>query len=71
MTDLVECHSEHTYAQRPVAFYWEGQRQEIKQVESEWRKPGGICFRVLTEEGSRFVLCYDELKDDWGVQPAG
>lgn len=71
MTDLVECHSEHTYAQRPVALHWQGQRQEIDQVESEWRGPSGTHFRVRTVAGDRFELHYDQYKDEWSIQPAG
>lgn len=71
MTNLVECRSEHTYAQQPVAFYWLGQRLEVTQVESAWRTPEGPCFRVLTPSGDQFLLRYDELKDEWSIQPTG
>ena len=67
---LVECHSGYTYAERPVALRWEGQRLEIERVEAEWRIPGGKRFRVRTQDGRSFELFYGELYDEWRVNPA-
>ncbi len=69
MNDLVECHSGYTYAERPVAFHWEGKRREIVEVIKEWRIPGGHCFRVKTLENETFELFYGELYDEWRVNP--
>jgi hypothetical protein len=66
---LVECHSGYEYAQRPLALRWQGERLEIEQVEAEWRTPGGKRFRVRARNGLVFELFYDELSDDWRVQP--
>ena len=30
MTELVECHSGFSYAEKPVALTWEGQRLEVQ-----------------------------------------
>ena len=68
-TDLVECHSEYEYAQRPSALHWEGQRLEISAIQVEWRIPGGHNFRVLTTDGRRFELFYGELYDEWRINP--
>lgn len=69
MNDLVECHSGYTYAERPLAFSWEGRRLEIKEITKEWRIPGGRCFRVLTGDGQTFELFYGELYDEWRINP--
>lgn len=66
---LVECHSGYTYAERPVALYWQGSRLEIAAIEAQWRIPGGRCFRVRTTEEHRFELFYGELYDEWRVNP--
>lgn len=68
--ELVECHSGYAYAERPVAFLWEGNRLEIEAIEAQWRIPDGKRFRVRTQDGRIFELFYDELCDEWRVNPA-
>jgi hypothetical protein len=63
----VECHSDYTYAERPVALRWEGARLEIEAIEAQWRIPGGRRFRVRTAEGLVFELFYGELYDEWRI----
>jgi len=71
-SDSVECHSGYTYAERPTAFRWEGQRLAIEAVEQSWRVPGGRRFRVRTEDGRLFELFYGELYDEWRIHlPSG
>jgi hypothetical protein len=69
VSERVECHSGYTYAEKPAALWWEGQRLEIAEVETEWRIPGGRCFRVRTQENRRFELIYGELNDEWQINP--
>ena len=67
-TVQVECRSEDSYAQRPTAIWWQGRRQEVELVESEWRTPRGKAFRVRARSGSRFELLYAELEDSWQAE---
>ena len=67
LTPLVECYSGSTYAERPVALYWDGQRVQIIDIEERWHIPGKMCFRVRAEDGRRFELFYDELDDHWEI----
>jgi hypothetical protein len=67
LTGPVECYSGSRYAERPLAFSWEGTRQEIAAVEAEWRTSAGRCFRVRTREDVRFLLVYNESPDDWQI----
>lgn len=64
----VECYSGHTYAQRPRAFTWRGQRYQVEAVERTWRTPQGLCFLVRTSEGSVFELVYNEHEDVWFLE---
>ncbi len=68
MVDLVECHSEVTYAERPTALIWQGQRLPVDEVLARWRVPGAVRFRVRAEGGLVFELEYDEVKDIWQVE---
>ncbi len=65
--DIVECHSGYTYAERPIAFHWEGERLEIVDIKNRWRIPGGLRFRVNVADGRVFELFYGELYDEWRV----
>lgn len=70
MTESVECHAGHDYAQRPMALHWKGQRLVIDVILAEWREPEGKGFRVLTENLAAFDLFYDQDKDEWEIRPA-
>ncbi len=67
MTDIVECHSEYEYTEKPIALTWEGQRLEIADILARWRIPGAKCFRVSTADGQIFELFYGELYDEWRI----
>src|SRR5512138_1919660 len=69
MSDIVECHSDYTYPERPVAFGWEGRRLEVAQILHEWRSPSGKGFRVRTIEGQEFELLYQEAANEWQIRP--
>jgi len=68
VTDIVECRSDFAYAQRPIAFVWQGRRIEVQQVLNSWRSPSGISFTVLTEEQSVFTLTYLDSDDHWSIE---
>ncbi len=63
----VECYSGGAYADRPIAFQWEGQKVYINDIQERWRVPGLLCFRVGVEDGRRFELFYNELNDQWEI----
>jgi hypothetical protein len=64
----VECHSGSTYAERPKALFWEGERLPILEIEASWRIPGGRCFRVQTEDLRVFELHYNDHLDEWRIR---
>lgn len=63
----VECYSGASYAERPTALIWEGQRLVIAEIERHWREPTGPAFHVHTLDGRRFEVRYDESKDRWSI----
>ena len=65
----VECRSDWTYAQRPRAFIWQGERLTIQEIITERRTPSGKSFTVRTVEQGNFELSYDQHSDNWTVQP--
>jgi hypothetical protein len=67
MTQVVECYSGSTYAERPVAVHWQGQRLVVEQVLRSWRTPVGIGFDVIVTGGHTLVLDYCTANDLWTV----
>lgn len=65
----VICHSGYTYAQRPTAFFVDGERLEVSRVESEWTSPNGRGFKVCTPDGRLFKIIYDEPGEQWSIIP--
>ncbi len=67
--ELIECLSSSSYAERPVAFLWEGRRLEIASILSRWQTPERRCFRVQTGDRRTFDLAYLEAENRWQIQP--
>jgi len=69
MKDTVECRSESSYPEKPVAFIWEGTRHNVETILSRSRNPQGISFRVRTTDGLVFELGYSNATDAWLITP--
>jgi len=61
----VECYAGFRYPERPRIVVWRGERLAITTVEQQSRTPSGLVFQVRTAGGRRFVLAYDEEKEEW------
>jgi len=76
MNAIVECYAGHRYPERPRAFWWEGKRLKVGEIERRWRTPAGLtfCVRSAVDDGSegtaRFILTYREAADTWEVRLA-
>ena len=67
--DLVECYSGHEYAERPLAFTWQGERMKVDKIVAEAVTPNGKSFKVTAENGQQFTLRYDQQNDCWMISP--
>lgn len=68
----VACYSGHRYAQEPRRFAVGGSQHQVARVLQAWQEPEGPAFLVEDEEGHRWRLRYDEVRDIWfcrSVQP--
>ena len=61
----VRCYSGYTYAQEPRSFIWQGEENRIKTIDKAWQEPGSKLFKVTTEEGKSYNLCYNLIADKW------
>jgi hypothetical protein len=69
MQEIVECRSDTSYAERPMAFYWQGQRLVVAALLASWRTPQEKWFRVSLPDGQIFELGYSEDLDRWNIAP--
>jgi hypothetical protein len=69
MKDSVECRSESSYPEKPVALTWEGTRREVDAILSRSRDPQGHRFRVRTTDSLVFDLEYTLATDAWRITP--
>ncbi len=63
----VKCYSGCVYAEGPRSFVWQGSELQIESVEDAWQEPGKRLFRVVTQDGRLFELCYNEAHDRWSA----
>jgi hypothetical protein len=63
----VRCHSGYIYADAPRSFIWQEKEFRVSSVEITWQEPGRRIFRVVTEDGKLFELCYNERTDRWSA----
>lgn len=63
----VECYSGHKADERPTRLVFELQTLEITAIEDRWYSPGATYFRVLAEDGDRYVLRREDAQDIWSL----
>jgi hypothetical protein len=66
---VVECYSGATYAERPRALFWQGERLEVTVILASWYTELGKGFRVSVRDGREFELVYNQLVDQWSITP--
>jgi hypothetical protein len=63
----VKCYSGYLYAEEPLSFVWQESELGIKSVQEAWQEPAKRLFRVVTQDGRLFELCYNEATDQWSA----
>jgi hypothetical protein len=63
----VESYAGYKAEERPLRIVFEAQTLEIAEVEDRWYSPGATYFRVLAENGDRYVLRHDDAQDVWSL----
>jgi len=61
----VECYSGYKADERPVKLQLRDGVREIVAIEDRWYSPGVTYFRVLVEDGDRYLLRHQEAQDVW------
>ena len=63
----VECYSGYKADERPVRLKLSDGAREIVAIEDRWYSPGATYFRVLLDDGDRYVLSHEEAQDVWSL----
>ena len=66
-TVRVESYSGYKPEERPSRIVFEAHTLEIAQVEDRWYSPGATYFRVLADNGDRYVLRHDDAQHVWSL----
>ena len=71
----VECYFGFKANERPIAFFFQGTRHEIREIIDRWydgdidaNRPELNYFKVRTTEDRVFILRYNALFDAWSVK---
>lgn len=64
---LVECYSGYKADERPVRLNLTDGAKEIVEIEDRWYSPGGTYFRVVVDDGDRYLLRHEEAQDVWSI----
>ena len=63
----VECYPGYKADERPVRMNLIDGAREVVAIEDRWYSPGATFFRVLVDDGDRYVLRHDEAQDVWSL----
>jgi len=61
----VETYSGYKADERPARLHLGARTLEVVAVEDRWYSPGETYFRVLTNDGDRYILRHTEAQDVW------
>ncbi len=61
----VETYSGFKADERPLRLHLSERTLEVAAIEDRWYSPGETYFRVLTNDGDRYVLRHMEAQDRW------
>jgi len=65
MVVQVECYSGYKADERPMRLQLKTGVHEIATIEDRWYSPGATYFRVVLDDGDRYVLRHEEAQDIW------
>jgi hypothetical protein len=63
----VECYSGYRADERPMRLNLKDEAKEVVAIEDRWYSPGATYFRVLLEDGDRYLLRHEEAQDVWSI----
>ncbi|MEJ2038439.1 MAG: hypothetical protein P8X55_05825 [Desulfosarcinaceae bacterium] len=66
-TIIVECYSGYRGEQTPLRLRIGARSVRVRKVLDQWLSPDHRYFKVLGEDGGRYILRHDSYGDSWSV----
>jgi hypothetical protein len=64
----VETYSGHRLHERPLRFRRGGTWYTVVQVLARWQEPGVLGFKVVADNGKKYILEYNQEQEIWKVE---
>jgi len=64
----VESYAGYRGDERPMRLVFGERAEEVEMVEDRWYSPGATYFRVVVENGDRYILRHDDVQDVWRIE---
>jgi hypothetical protein len=63
----VECYSGYKGDERPTRVHLGDRSMQVVAIEDRWYSPGATFFRVVAEDGDRYVLRCEDAQEVWTI----
>ena len=63
----VACYSGYKADERPLRLNLIGGAREVVAIEDRWYSPGATYFRVVVDDGDRYLLRHEEGQGVWSL----
>jgi len=64
----VQCYSGYKSDERPISFIIDDKRLKVEKIIDQWRTPEYECFKVLADDGRKYILKHDLRNDEWSFK---
>lgn len=64
----IECYAGYKADERPMSFNLDGNKLMVEKVLEQWRSPESECFKVLADDGKKYLLRNYERKGEWVLE---
>jgi hypothetical protein len=61
----VQCYAGYRGEQEPVAFWLDHRQVAVTSILDRWIGPDHRYFKVAGDDGSVYILRYDEMRGEW------
>jgi len=64
----VKCYAGYKADERPTSFSLDGRNLQVLEILDRWHDPDYHCFKVLADNGVRYLIKHDLNADAWLVR---
>ncbi len=67
----VQCYAGYKGEERPTSFILQGRKVEVREIVDRWFDPDYNCYKVVGEDGLRYLLRHDLNDGSWHLLEKG